>query len=286
MLPLVVALIGALWAAFWFVACYRRVASTTLAAPLAWLALSLAAVSLTEAALVLLRLDAARSSVWRYAAAVGTFCPMMALLGAKRPQDRGWQFIVATLWLVLLLPAAQSFVFAPASRLELHGAWRAFLMLQIAVGLTNYLATRYALSAVLFAVGQVLLLHAQLPIAWPAGESSAVAAAIVSLVAATATAGARAAGATRGATWSDRVWLDFRDAFGAVWALRVMERINQAARQSRRSDVLGWHGFRDGWDPLAERDATQESLAMTIRMLLRRFVDTGWLDRRRRDTVA
>src|SRR5688572_13251151 len=40
----------------------------------------------------------------RYLAAVATLCPSVAVLGAKRPQDRGWQFIVASLWLVAALP--------------------------------------------------------------------------------------------------------------------------------------------------------------------------------------
>jgi hypothetical protein len=89
----------------------------------------------------------------------------------------------------------------------------------------------------------------------------------------------------RTATWSDRAWLDFRNTFGAVWALRVMERINQAARQSGRAEVLRWQGFVAGWDPLAEREAAGQSLTMTIRMLLRRFVNVAWLERRRLDAT-
>ena len=41
----------------------------------------------------------------RFAAAVLSFAPTMALLGAKRPQNGAWQFVVITLWAILALPA-------------------------------------------------------------------------------------------------------------------------------------------------------------------------------------
>src|SRR5262245_38410697 len=49
-----------------------------------------------------------RIAAFRYVAAVGALCPLAAVLGAKRPQDKPWQFIVLSLWLVLSLPAAQT----------------------------------------------------------------------------------------------------------------------------------------------------------------------------------
>ena len=36
----------------------------------------------------------------RLAAAAATFCPPVALFGAKRPQDRAWQWIVLSFWVV------------------------------------------------------------------------------------------------------------------------------------------------------------------------------------------
>ncbi len=56
----------------------------------------------------------------RYIAAMSTFSPIMALLGAKRPQDRGWQFIVATLWAILSLPACEWLLFGGVA--EIHPA--------------------------------------------------------------------------------------------------------------------------------------------------------------------
>jgi hypothetical protein len=42
--------------------------------------------------------------------------------------------------------------------------------------------------------------------------------------------------------WS-RTWLDFRDAFGVVWALRVMERVNTMPAAMEAGVRLNWDGF-------------------------------------------
>jgi hypothetical protein len=39
------------------------------------------------------------------------------------------------------------------------------------------------------------------------------------------------------------VWFDFRDAFGTLWGLRVVERFNDTARRSNWPVRLGWRGF-------------------------------------------
>ncbi len=41
----------------------------------------------------------------------------------------------------------------------------------------------------------------------------------------------------------DRVWTDFRDLFGTVWSLRVMERVNETARLQQWNWELTWSGF-------------------------------------------
>jgi hypothetical protein len=82
---------------------------------------------------------------------------------------------------------------------------------------------------------------------------------------------------------ADRVWLAFRDAYGAVWALRVMERINQTARQTGRQERLGWQGFTEHWNPFGDPSPDpSDPLAVTVRMLLTRFVSTAWIERHAR----
>ncbi|HEY2841351.1 MAG TPA: hypothetical protein VGJ26_19495, partial [Pirellulales bacterium] len=85
----------------------RQLRGTTLTAPLAWGGLALTAICGVE----LLALAAGEESAieWlqsaRFVAAVSSLCPAIALLGAKRPQSRAWQFIVLTLLGILALPA-------------------------------------------------------------------------------------------------------------------------------------------------------------------------------------
>ncbi len=54
------------------------------------------------------RLRESQLAIDRYLVAITTFLPGMAVLGAKRPQHWGWQFIVATLWVTLAWPALES----------------------------------------------------------------------------------------------------------------------------------------------------------------------------------
>src|SRR5262245_57743439 len=83
---------------------------TTLVAPMVW----------ALVALLLLVVDAAMSSgtdgmeaKFQAIAATATFCPLVSLLGAKRPQHRAWQWIVLSLWAVAALPAIESLIVHP-----------------------------------------------------------------------------------------------------------------------------------------------------------------------------
>ncbi len=155
LLPVVVA-VG------WCARGLRTLRGTTMTAPCYWALLSLAAMVVAEW-LVGRHVEGPSAAAIRYLAATTTLCPVIGLLGAKRPQDRGWQFIVLTLWIVLILPAAQNLAFAPASPLQLHPAWQAFLGLLVLTGLANHLPTRYGLSALLASASQSILLWGQVP---------------------------------------------------------------------------------------------------------------------------
>ena len=64
--------------------------------------------------------DPAASAGVRLAVGAMMLCPGMSLLGAKRPQHRVWQLIVASLWMVLLMPALSARLARPGSLPDVH----------------------------------------------------------------------------------------------------------------------------------------------------------------------
>jgi len=259
-------------------AAWRRVRGTTLAAPAVWAVVAALAVAAVEV-LVARRSLAAGSlaeSLARYSAAVGTFCPLVAVLGAKRPQDRGWQWVVLSLWAVLLAPAGQALAAPTGNRLELFAAWRLVLWGLVAMGLLNYLPTRFALAACLIAAGQLGLLAPQLVGATDDDATNWRLGGLVAILAAAALVAVQQRQSARTAQRFDRVeslgsqtdrWLKFRNAWGAFWALRVLERVNQTAEAVQWPVRLEWTGFT----PNGVDAATAAHIDQTLDSLLWRF---------------
>ena len=131
----------------------------------------------------------------RYWAAITTLAPIVALLGAKRPQDRAWQWIVLSLLALLMLPSLKAIAFDRGASPDLHTAWRWLIALIVLAGLFNYLPTRRAPGAAFFFCGQVLLLTDHLPgIEWPNKVEHwlpGLACLVAALFAASASAGAQ-----------------------------------------------------------------------------------------------
>jgi hypothetical protein len=257
----------------------RRLRGTTLAAPAVWALASMAAMAVVEGCLAWrgAAVDPLTASLCRYAAAVSTFCPLVAVLGAKRPQDRGWQWVVFSLWIVLLVPVMQAVAARSGERLELFGAWRLLLAALVAMGLLNYLPTRYAASAILLAVGQTLLLGPfQFNVADEAAWRRAGVAGILAAVGFAYDNSRRRGGLMVEGdseaplrTFNER-WIAFRDSWGAFWGLRVLQRVNQTAELSQWPVRLQWW---DGFEPAsATVDAdTAAQIQQTLDSLLRRF---------------
>lgn len=223
---------------------------TTMAAPAAWGFWSGVTIFAVEGSLALGSVDPLWDSLWLYAAAAGTFCPMMGVLGAKRPQDRGWQWVVLSLWVILLVPAMQAVAARSGQPLELTGAWRLLLAALIAMGLLNYLPTRYAVAAVLCAIGQTLLLGPYVIANLANSASIGRIAGLALLLAAAATAvviasrrgvTGRGSESSPAASFNTR-WFAFRDDWGAFWGLRVMQRVNQTA------EIGGWAVRLEWWN--------------------------------------
>jgi len=269
------------------VACRGALRGSTLIAPYRWTLAAFAALTLVEVAIGLAGADPARFWVaaLRYAAAATTFCPLMALLGAKRPQDRGWQWIVATLWVVLVLPAAESLVLGRGG-LDVRDFRAWFLGVLLLVGLANALPGRFWPSALLLLGAQVVLLWGHLPgTGRPLGTLGGLLGLTLAAVAAALVACGKP-GRRKAGTCEDRLWLDFRDAFGTVWALRVAEQVNAAATRYRWGVSLRWHGFRWTEDGSADippgtvDPRVRLDLRRSLQSILRRFVSSAWIAER------
>lgn len=262
----------------------RRLRGTTLTAPLIWAAgslgllLLLAAYESFEGA----GADVSGTRLIRYIVACSTLCPGMALLGAKRPQHRAWDFIVASLWIVLTIPAIQALVFSSEPQLDIHPAWRWFLFILITVQCTNHLPTRLWPSALAIFLGQLVLLAEFLPVA--AGRVDAelrwIVAAMFLFFLASAYAYLRFAWRKPTARSLDRVWLDFRDAYGAVWGLRIRDRVNQLAEREQWPVRLEWNGFQPIDSGMAA--IPWDQIEICLSGLLRRFVNSDWIAARLR----
>jgi hypothetical protein len=259
----------------------QNVAGTTLVAPWWWTLASLWSIALAGGAMPWMAASSAAplAEGLYYAAAVTSFCPVVAALGAKRPQDRAWQFVVLSLWIVLILPAAEAAIMRPGQMFEIQGARAWFLLVLIAVGAANSLPTRFWLSSLLFAAGQCVLLAKYLPlgIAGPAEWSP-----LVGLGLGVAALAVASLGLSRREVRAplDRVWLDFRDTFGALWSLRVAHRMNNAASLYDWKIGLSWWGFHAADGSPAPSELPHE-LARDVRQnldnLLRRFVSAEWI---------
>lgn len=255
-----------------------RSGGTTLRAPCVWALVSAATLILVavRANFPEAMLSAGLSSL-RFAAVATTLCPLMAVLGAKRPQDTGWQWVVITLWIVLVWPAGQA-VLLRSGRLDLFIAWKLFLVGLVALGPLNYLPTRSWLASLLVALGQIVLLSEYL---WTMPSLAArwllpISSGCFLLAAGIVTWQHRSAEEPEGgdstslAAYS-RQWRRFRDAYGAFWALRILSRANQTAELRDWPMRLAWTGFETA--ACEKPTAAQLSeLEQTMSTLLRRFV--------------
>lgn len=235
-------------------------------------------VTLIELLLGFAILDDNNQAAWRFLAASSTLCPSIALLGAKRPQDGPWQWIVGSLWLVLALPAIQHLMLQRSVAFEVHPARAWFLFVLLVIGATNSVFSRYGPAVLLFVAGQVVLLTPHLPAGVRWLPSVAPGWGLFGLT--TAIVMAQISIRKRATTPAlNRVWLDFRDAFGLVWSLRFMERMNTVAHTNGWNMTLQWSGFEasDGSPNWQLSPDQLRVLRQSFANLLRRFVSPEWI---------
>jgi hypothetical protein len=196
---------------------------------------------------------------------------LVSTLGARRPGVAVWNLLIAGGFFVILsLPLLEQPLRAPTWRVdEPRGL---FLALVLFVGLANYLPTRHGLAALLLAgaLGRLLyLLH--FGAAGPAlGRDLLVI--YLAVAAASWLAFLRGHGAGPFTT-ANKLWLAFRDRYGAVWALRVLEQTNQALRHANLPDRLTWFGLTRRATPGA--DEAENAVREKLRLVLQRFMPMG-----------
>ena len=221
-----------------------------------------------------------------------SLCPAMSLLGAKRPQHGVWQLIVATLAVVLAMPAATALLMRPGSLPDLHLLGRCFMPLLVLVGWMNFAGTRRAAAVSCIAAAQLLLLRGFLPgMAMDGAMDGATAvgtdAAAAGLLLVGTLLAALQASTSRGdqrptsghavAAIIDPSFLALRETLGAAWILRIAERFDTVADSRGWPCRLRFGGLESGGDPgdtFWHRDALR-----AFRALARRFVSEAWLAR-------
>jgi hypothetical protein len=194
-----------------------------------------------------------------------TGCAGVAVFGARRPGVQAWNFVVLGLLAVQLVPEGIS-----SARL---GPFRAlFMAATLAVGILNYVPTRFASSAGLVALAVIVeakwLTSASADAEdWP-WHASAMA---FLLAAALWLAWFRTRNPRVVPSEIDRHWLDFRDRFGLVWGQRTREQFNRAAAHAGWPVTLYWRGLRIKRRSPPPNAAMQRAIVETLLALLKRF---------------
>jgi len=203
----------------------------------------------------------------RYCGLCLTGCVGVAVLGARRPHEFAWNFVVLGLFFVMVLPLLETLFIGTH---PIDGLRISFLAATLAVGILNYLPTRLGLAAMVMMMvgaGEITLLYS------PDSLQGLHATLIVDLT-------------LMGIPWIawicwmrrrdgsefDRQWLDFRDRWGLVWSQRVREQFNHASENAGLPVQLTWRGLRSDTGTLDVDRSHEEKSLEILRAILQRFI--------------
>ncbi len=253
---------------------FRTVRETTLVGAGGWALVAIVGLSW-------LRFSGAFTSpLESFVAGVLTLGPGVAVLGAKRPQQHAWHFIVLTSLVMLTMPAVEGLVFGHGRMPELHGVRQGLIVGLIGLSWANYVATRYTIPITMFAAGQLLIMARHLSWFFGPLDEELTSVGITCVYAAVVLAWLIGRRRYPHRDVIDGPWRAFRDSYGAAWSLRVAERFNATAKANDWPIELHW----SGWQPRIEQPEPKEidlAWVQCLDALLRRFVSREWIERHR-----
>ncbi|MEW4488322.1 hypothetical protein AB1L42_09595 [Thalassoglobus sp. JC818] len=228
--------------------------------------------------------NAVHDQLW-YWTAVIMCCPLIAVLGAKRPTSRVWNgFILLPLVAVLGWPALADLSRLPdLPPLVIQSPALVGFGLVLVMGVGNYAGTRCGMSVTFLGVGVMLIVWSTSNLFYDSHETEQ----LVRSIAACCISFGMLHGfrqlqrTTVDESGFDTVWFDFRDLFGIVWSIRIQEQINRTAEKERWASRLGAIGFewKEGCDH-QERLQTEQLMNHALHWNLRRFVEPDWISSR------
>lgn len=261
---------------------YKALARTSLRPAVVWAMLAVAIAAAGE-----LLADPAvpghpREALLVHLAFLATLASLVSVLGARKPGEQAWALLCGIFIGIGLLPLLEGMAlsrrFDILDRLRLDSPWTYFLALVVFAGVSNYLPTRHFKSAVCLGLG--LAWH--LGLIWKPtgrgewrGEHWAVLPWCMAMTVFLAgVPKVKRAGHFQPDSFH-ALWLPFRDAWGAAWALRVLERFNQAAVKNAWPVRLQWFGLYEltPLDEAAAEPFDTTAAEATLTVFIRRFGD-------------
>jgi hypothetical protein len=265
---------------------WKAARGTALLPALVWTFLALALAVVAQAVALAEPLASGRPLTERltYLSVLALLAGLGSVLNARTPGGKAWAILMTVLVVVFLIPWLEDQTrlrrATAIAQLHLDAPWSIFYGLLVLVAVTNYLPTRCGWAAVALAGLFILEYLALAPLGWPAERRARVWSWIAWLLALCLWLGRYSSRRAPIAHSScERLWFWFRDAWGVVWALRVLERFNRAAELSRWPVRLTWFGLTA---PNAEVGSgpppTAAETEAVFRNLMVRFAQSWRLD--------
>ncbi|MGF1579864.1 MAG: hypothetical protein ACFCD0_10915 [Gemmataceae bacterium] len=210
----------------------------------------------------------------RQVALAMTGCVGVAVLGARRPGVGAWNFVVVSLFFVLMLPMLQSWLLSPESELS-DKMWDVFVIAPWALLVLDYLPTNLALAALSLAAGCSVETYCVFQ------RTTSNAPSVGWLFLAAAPWVGWIAWLLEKPTESefDRLWLDFRNRYGFVWAQRSREQFNRSAENNQWPVSLAWHGLQTLEGNKPPDNPQKDAMLQALRGVLKRFLPERQTDK-------